>query len=270
MPCKSGALAPPLQKETQALSIQENLSGKKALVTGASSKGFGRHFAHVLADAGASVVVAARRKPALDELVQDIINKGGKASAAALDVTDIDSVKAVMSEHGAFDIVISNAGVSVAKPILDQTQDDYDFVIDTNLTGVWNIGKEAARGMKDAGIAGSIINIASITGLRQVQSISPYAISKAGVIQMTKQMALEFARHNIRVNAIAPGYFESDLTREYFKTEQGQALIKRVPMRRLGDYKSLNGPILLLASDESSYITGSVITVDGGHLLSSL
>ena len=252
------------------MSIFAKLDGKKALVTGASSAGFGRHFAHVLADAGAAVVVSARRKPALDELVQDIGGKGGKAASVAMDVTDIASVTAVMREHGPFDIVVNNAGVSVGNPILDQTEDDYDFVINTNLKGVWNVGKEAARGMKDAGVAGSIINIASITGLRQVQAISPYAISKAGVIQMTKQMALEFARYNIRVNAIAPGYFESDLTRDYFKTERGQALIQRVPMRRLGDYKSLNGPLLLLASEDSTFITGSVIAVDGGHLLSPL
>ncbi|MEZ5892499.1 MAG: SDR family oxidoreductase [Parvularculaceae bacterium] len=250
--------------------ISENLQGKKALVTGASSEGFGRHFAHVLTDAGATVVVSARRKPALDELVRNLNDQGGTASAAALDVTDLASVKAVMEEFGPFDIVVNNAGVSAPNPILDQTEEDYNLVIGTNLTGVWNVGKEAARGMRDANIAGSIINIASITGLRQVQRISPYAISKAGVIQMTKQMALEFARYNIRVNAIAPGYFESDLTRDYFKTEQGQALIQRVPMKRLGDYKSLNGPLLMLASDDSSFITGSVITVDGGHLLSSL
>lgn len=253
-----------------SMAINANLEGKKALITGASSAGFGRHFAHVLADAGADVVVSARRKLALDELVQNISENGGKAASVAMDVTDIASVTAAMSEHGPFDIVVNNAGVSVGNPILDQTEDDYDFVINTNLKGVWNVGKEAARGMKDAGVAGSIINIASITGLRQVQAISPYAISKAGVIQMTKQMALEFARYHIRVNAIAPGYFESDLTRDYFKTERGQALIQRVPMRRLGDYKSLSGPLLLLASDDSSFMTGSVITVDGGHLLSPL
>jgi NAD(P)-dependent dehydrogenase (short-subunit alcohol dehydrogenase family) len=252
------------------MSIFAKLDGKKALVTGASSDGFGRHFAHVLAEAGASIVVSARRKPALEDLVQSITEVGGKAAAAALDVTDIGSVKSVMNEHGPFHTVVNNAGVSVPNPILDQTEDDYNFVINTNLTGVWNIGKEAARAMKDADIAGSIINIASITGLRQVDAISPYAISKAGVIQMTKQMALEFARYKIRVNAIAPGYFESDLTREFFKSERGQALIKRVPMRRLGDYQSLSGPLLLLASDDSSFMTGSVITVDGGHLLSPL
>ncbi len=252
------------------MAIEANLHGKKALVTGASSAGFGRHFAHVLSDAGATVVVSARRKPALDDLVKEISGKSGKAIAAALDVTDLESVAALMGEHGPFDIVVNNAGVSVPKPILDQTEDDYNFVINTNLTGVWNVGKEAARSMKDAGIAGSIINIASITGLRQVQGITPYATSKAAVIQMTKQMALEFARYNIRVNAIAPGYFETDLTREFFDSEPGKALIKRIPMRCLGDYPSLNGPLLLLASNASAFMTGAVIAVDGGHLLSSL
>ena len=192
------------------------------------------------------------------------------AQAGALDVSDMDSVLAVMREYGPFDIVVNNAGTTAPGLILDQTEEDYNAVLNTNLAGVWRVGKEAARGMKDAGIAGSIINIASITGLRQAYGNAPYSVSKAGVIHMTKQMALEFARHKIRVNAIAPGYFETDMTREFIESERGQSILKNIPLRRLGDYQSLSGLLLLLASDECAFMTGSIIPVDGGHLLSSL
>lgn len=252
------------------MSLSAKLDGKHALITGASSQGFGRFFAKKLAANGASITVAARRLSALENLVSEIQHEGGSADAIELDVTDIEKIKQEISCKPPFDIVINNAGVSIAKPILEQSENDYDFVINTNLKGCWNIGKETARRNIAAGKASSIINIASITGLRQVTGISPYAVSKSGVIQMTKQMALEFARHDIRVNCIAPGYFESDLTRDLFKTEAGAALIKRIPMRCLGDYESLGGAVLLLASDASSFMTGSVITVDGGHLLNSL
>ena len=252
------------------MSLSADLTGKHALVTGASSQGFGRFFAKKLAANGAKVTVAARRLSALEALVNEIERDGGKADAIELDVTNIDKIKRELSNNPPFDIVVNNAGVSVAKPILEQSDEDYDFVMDTNLKGCWNIGKEAARLNIAAGKGASIINIASITGLRQVTGISPYATSKAALIQMTKQMALEFARHDIRVNCIAPGYFESDLTRDLFKTEAGDALIKRIPMRRLGDYESLGGALLLLASDASSFMTGSVLTVDGGHLINSL
>lgn len=252
------------------MSLSADLNGKRALITGASSQGFGRFFAKKLAASGASVTVAARRLSALESLVSEIESDGGVADAVELDVIDIVQIKDEISRKPPFDIVINNAGVSVAKPILEQSEEDYDFVMDTNLKGCWNIGKETARRNIAAGKGSSIINIASITGLRQVTGISPYAISKAAVVQMTKQMALEFARHDIRVNCIVPGYFKSDLTRDLFKTEAGAALIKRIPMRRLGDYESLGGALLLLASDASSFMTGSVLTVDGGHLISSL
>ena len=252
------------------MSFTTDLSGKKALITGASSAGFGRFFAQQLSAAGADVVVASRRIDPLKSLVAELEGAGGKADAVALDVTSTESVAAAFKAHGAFDIVVNNAGVSVAKPFLEQTDEDYDFVIDTNLKGVFNVGQAAAKALAAEGKPGSIINIASITGLRQVNTITPYAVSKAAVIQLTKQMALELARYRIRVNAIAPGYFESDLTRDLFETEAGQAMIKRIPMRRLGDYASLAGPLFLLASDASSYMTGSVIAVDGGHLLNSL
>lgn len=252
------------------MDLHANLEGKRALVTGASSGGLGRYFAKLLASSGAHVTVSARREAPLVQLTKDIVADGGSADHHTLDVSDYSAVQTAFRERDPYDIVVSNAGVDVAKPILDQTEEDYDYVMDINLKGVWNIGIEAARKMRDASVAGTIINIASITGLRQVGRITPYAVSKSGVIHLTKQMALELARFNIRVNAIAPGYFVSDMTREYMETEQGKAMVAKVPMKRLGDYQSLGGAILLLSSDASSFMTGSVLTVDGGHMVNSL
>lgn len=250
------------------MSFTADLSGKVALVTGASSEGFGAHFAQVLAGAGAEVVVAARRRERLDALVASLPD--GHARAVALDVTDAASIDAALAEAGPVDILINNAGVTRNAPALDQAEADWDAVIDTNLKGAWLVATAVARGMRDRSSGGSIVNIASITALRQSQWIAPYAISKAGVIQLTKQLALELARYDIRVNAIAPGYFATDLNRGFFETEPGKALIKRIPSRRLGEYGDLDGPLLLLASDASRHMTGSVLAVDGGHLLSAL
>lgn len=249
--------------------ISANLTGKRALVTGASSQGLGRFFALALADAGCDVVLAARRVEPMRELANEVEALQVRADVIRLDVTDRENVGQVLEEQ-VFDIVVNNAGTSVARPVLDQTFDDFDRVIRTNLYGPWLVSTAVARALKAAGRSGSIINIASITGLRQAEYLTPYAVSKSGVIHLTKQLALELARYNIRVNAIAPGYFESDLTREYLKSGQGEKLLQRIPMRRFGDYESLRGPLLLLASDRSAYITGAVIPVDGGHLLSTL
>jgi len=252
------------------MTISADLSGKKALVTGASSSGFGRYFAETLARSGAHVVVTARRLTPLQQLVDEIRQDGGSADAMTMDVSKVEDVEATLSKAGTFDIVVNNAGVERSNPILEQSPDDYDIVLDINLKGVWNVATTAARDMRKAAVGGSIINIASITGLRPVGHLTPYAVSKAGVIHLTKQMALELARFNIRVNAIAPGYFETDMTREQFETPAGQALLKRIPMRRWGDYESLGGTLLLLASESSSFITGSIIPVDGGHLVNGL
>ena len=249
--------------------ILTDLTGKRALVTGASSQGLGRFFALTLADAGCEVVLAARRVEPMQKLAKQIEARQVRADVIRLDVTDRESVDQALDEQ-VFDIVVNNAGTSVAKPVLDQSFDDFDRIIRTNLYGTWLVSTAAARAMKAAGRSGSIINIASITGLRQAEYLTPYAVSKSGVIHLTKQLALELARYNIRVNAIAPGYFESDLTREYLRSGKGEKLLQRIPMRRFGDYESLRGPLLLLASDHSAYITGAVIPVDGGHLLSTL
>ncbi len=245
------------------------LHGKRALVTGASS-GLGWHFAKVLAEAGAEVTVAARRADKLAQLCQDIEAAGGKAHAVSLDVTDPSSVNALF-DHACFEIVINNAGVTHDGPALKTTEDDWNSVINTDLNGVFRVAQGAARALQREGIdQASIINIASILGLRVAGNLSAYATAKAGVVQLTKSLALEWARFGIRVNAICPGYIETDLNREFFASPAGASLIKRIPQRRLGQMQDLNGPLLMLASDASAFMTGAEIAVDGGHLVSSL
>lgn len=249
--------------------MPQDLTGKTALVTGAST-GLGAHFAAVLARAGAHVIVAARRKDALEKVRAVIEAEGGRASAARLDVTSAASIAELAPLLADLDIVVNNAGMARTKAFLDQSEEDWDAVIDTNLKGAFLMAKAAAQAMKAHGRGGSIINIASILGFRQAGAVVPYATSKAGVIQMTKALALELARFRIRVNAIAPGYVETELTAAFLETEAGQAMVKRIPQRRLGRLEDLEEPLLLLSSDASSYMTGSVIVVDGGHLVSTL
>jgi NAD(P)-dependent dehydrogenase (short-subunit alcohol dehydrogenase family) len=249
--------------------LPQDLSGKTALVTGASS-GLGAHFAEVLARAGAHVILAARRQDALERMRSAIEGAGGSASTAALDVTSAASVAELVPQLAEIDIVVNNAGVVSGKPALDQSEADWDAVVDTNLKGAFLVAQTAALAMKAHGRGGSIINIASVLGLRQAGAVLPYATSKAGLIQMTKSLALELARFAIRVNAIAPGYFATDLNSEFLESEGGQAMIKRIPQRRLGRPEDLDGALLLLASDASAYMTGSVVVVDGGHLVSTL
>ncbi|MXQ14298.1 glucose 1-dehydrogenase [Microvirga makkahensis] len=249
-----------------------DLSGRSALVTGASS-GLGRHFARVLARAGAEVVVAARRMDALQDLCTEISGQGGVARAVSLDVNDHASIaKAIeaAASSGGLDILINNAGVTVAKPVLDVSEEEWDRVVDTNLKGNFLVAQASARTMKAGERGGVIVNIASILGLRVAGQVSPYVASKAGVVHLTKAMALELARYNIRVNALCPGYIETELNQDFFGSEAGQALIRRIPQRRLGQPSDLDGALLLLCSDAGSYITGSVLAVDGGHLVSSL
>jgi NAD(P)-dependent dehydrogenase (short-subunit alcohol dehydrogenase family) len=250
------------------------LEGKVALVTGASS-GLGRHFANLLASRGARVIVAARRASLLEIVAKEITDAGGRAAPLVLDVSaSAESIERVIADamqlFGGIDILLNNSGVAINKPLLDQTEADWDQVVNTNLRGAFFMSTAVARHMRDTKRGGCIVNTASILGLRQAGMVAPYAASKAGLIQLTKAMALELARYSIRVNALAPGYIQSDLNADFFASESGQALIKRIPQRRLGQLADLDGALLLLCSDASRYMTGSVIAVDGGHLVSTL
>jgi NAD(P)-dependent dehydrogenase (short-subunit alcohol dehydrogenase family) len=248
--------------------LHVDLTGKRALVTGASS-GLGRHFARVLATSGAEVTVAARRLAALEEAAAAIAEGGGQVRVAVLDVTDAASVGEVFAGP-AYDIIINNAGVTHDGPALKTEAEDWARVIDTDLTGVFRVAQAGAGRMVAEDRGGSIVNVASILGLRVAGNVAAYATAKAGVVQMTRALALEWARHGIRVNALCPGYIETDLNRDFFASEAGKALIRRVPQRRLGQPADLDGPLLLLASDASRFMTGTEIVADGGHLVSSL
>ena len=249
------------------------LKGKVALVTGASS-GFGEHFAHVLAAAGAKVVVGARREDRLQKLVADIQEAGGEAIAVAMDVTDATSVAAAFDQaeatYGTVTLLVNNAGVAAPKTVHKTTEADWDFVIDTNLKGAWLVAAETARRMISANAGGVIVNIASVLGLATSTGHGIYSASKAGVIQLTKHMALELASKNIRVNAICPGYFKTEMNGEYFDSDAGKAYIESTPTGRLGQMEEMDGPLLLLAGDAGSFINGAIIPVDGGHLVMSI
>lgn len=254
--------------------ISIDLKGHRALVTGASG-GLGLHFAKVLSRAGAEVVLAARRVDKLQDEVERLRAEGGVAHCVAMDVTSAASVAAAMDEAerlagGPVNILVNNAGLSGESFFLKLEEQEWDTVVDTNLKGSYLVAREVARRLVAAGRGGSIINIASILGLRVAGALTPYCASKAGLIHMSKAMALELARNHIRVNAIAPGYVETDINRDFFASETGQKLVARIPQRRLGQMSELDGPLLLLASDAGSYMTGSVIEVDGGHLCSTL
>lgn len=250
------------------MTLFNDLQGKKALITGASG-GLGMYIAQLLASYNVAVTLAARRRDALEDACTRIIAAGGKANCVSMDVTDNISVTAALSGTS-FDILINNAGISGASPALETNEVDWDRILDTNLKGAFFVAQVVASGMKTSGGGGSIVNVASILGHRVAGNLSAYSASKAGLIQLTKALALEWAREGIRVNALCPGYIETDINREFFATESGQQLIKRIPQRRLGQPRELDGALLLLASAAGSYITGSSIEVDGGHLVSSL
>jgi NAD(P)-dependent dehydrogenase (short-subunit alcohol dehydrogenase family) len=248
------------------------LENKTVFVTGASS-GIGKHCALLMAQAGAKVAIASRRIDQLESVVAQITDMGGIAKAFELDVTNKKSVTQCFDEQAEWSlptVIINNAGMSINRKLLDQTEEDWDRVIDTNLKGSWLVATEAARRLTAANVPGNIINVASILGERVIGGVAPYVISKAGVIQSTKVMALELARHQIRVNALLPGYVITDLNREFLMSELGQKLLVRIPTRRFNNLEDLNGPLLLLASDASIAMTGATLAVDSGHLISGL
>lgn len=250
-----------------------SLAGQTALVTGASS-GLGAHFAQTLAQAGAHVVLAARRADKLDEQVAMIQRAGGRATAIALDVTSTESVSAAfeaLEAQGCMpDVAVNNAGIVGEHLALQTNDEEWHRVIDTNLNGAWRVAREFGRRLVAAGKPGSLINIASILGERVAVGVAPYCASKAALIQLTQALALEWARHGIRVNALAPGYIITDLNREFLAGAAGDKLLARIPQKRFGELQDLDGPLLLLASSAGAFMTGAVLAADGGNLVNTL
>jgi hypothetical protein len=253
---------------------KQTFATRTALVTGASS-GLGAHFARLLSEDGIGcLALAARRTERLNNVAEECMRLGaGRVVVLPLDVTDDESIAnafaTLKKAERKLDLLINNAGVAETGAALDQSMQDFDRIMDVNLRGVWACAVEAARLMSNSG-GGDIVNIASILGQRVMPQLGAYAISKAGVIQMTRALAVEWARHHIRVNALAPGYFETEINAAFFATEAGGRLVKRIPMRRIGALSDLDAPFRLLAHGASRYLTGTVLNVDGGHSINSL
>jgi len=252
-----------------------DLSGRVAFITGASG-GLGAQFARTLAAAGAGVVLASRRIEKLKALRAEIEGAGGDAHVVELDVTDNDSIKSAVAhaetEMGSIDILVNNSGVSTTQRIQDVGEDDYDFIFNTNVRGAFFVAQEVGKRMlaRSRGAApgsftgGRIINIASMAGLKVLPQIGVYCMSKAAVVQMTKAMARAWGRFGINVNAICPGYIDTEINHHHWQTEQGQKLIQMLPRKRVGQPQDLDGLVLMLASDQSHFINGAVIAADDG------
>lgn len=257
------------------MAYQIDLSGRVALVTGASS-GLGAQFARTLARAGAAVVLASRRTERLDDLRVSIQAEGGDAHVVALDVTDMASIRSAVAhaetEVGPIDILVNNSGVSTTQRLQDVTEVDYDFIMGTNVRGAFFVAQEVARRMlaraKGAApgtwVGGRIINIASMAGLKVLPQIGVYCMSKAAVVQMTKAMAVEWGRFGINVNAICPGYIDTEINHHHWETEAGQKLISMLPRKRVGQPADLDAVLMMLASNESHFVNGAVIAADDG------
>jgi 3-oxoacyl-[acyl-carrier protein] reductase len=247
-----------------------DVSKEIIFITGAS-QGLGRQFARLLSSHGAAVALAARQTAKLHSLEEEIRAKGGRAAAVEMDVTDLasiaDAIERAEQQLGPISVLINNAGIAVEKLAVDQTEADWDAVIHANLKGAYFTATEIARRMIARKQGGNIVNIASVLGFGVSKFLSPYTVSKAGIIQATKALALELAASGIRVNALAPGYIDTEMNHDFWATPGGEKLARRIPQRRVGTEADLDGAILLLASDASRYMTGSVITVDGGYLL---
>ncbi len=250
-----------------------SLTGKTALVSGASS-GIGSHFARLLASEGANVVIMARRQSRLDALAKELAALGSKALAVTADVTDRESIRRAFdvaeSAFGPVSVVSNNAGIVDSRMALDVDEANWDRIIDTNLKGAWTVATEAGRRLLEHKVSGSIVNTASILGLRPAIAQTTYATSKAGLIQLTRCLALEWVRKGIRVNALCPGFFVTDLNKSFLDSDRGKAYLEQTPSQRAGSIDELSAPFMLLATDAGSFITGETLVVDGGHQLSAL
>ena len=262
------------------MSYNIDLNGKSALVTGAS-RGLGAQFARSLAKAGARVLIAARRMDRLEELARELRAQGAEVHCLSMDVLSLESIQQAVAQgidlHGQIDILVNNSGVSTTGRLLDVTEEEYQYVFDTNTKGAFFVAQTVAKAMiqraknaSDLGLeqpAQKIINIASIAGVKALSQIGTYSMSKAAVIRMTQAMALEWGRYGINTNAICPGYIETEINASYWETPGGQKLIEKLPRKRVGDAKDLEGLLLLLASDQSRFINGAVISADDGLLV---
>lgn len=256
------------------MAVDFDLYGQVAIVTGASG-GLGGAFARMLAARGAKVGLGARRVDRLSALAEEISAEGGRALPVRLDVTDKSSIDAaietVQAELGVVQILVNNSGVVARKPIFEHDETDWDGVVDTNLKGAWLMSLEVSRRLVDHDLPGAIVNIASVLGYDRVSSqVHEYCASKAGLVQLTKSMATELARHDIRVNAIAPGYIVTEINREFLSGEAGDGLRKRIPQRSFGEAEDLEAILLTMVSKAGRYMTGSVVTVDGGLSVASV
>ena len=257
------------------MSYQIDLSGRVAFVTGASS-GLGAQFARALSRAGAGVVLAARRIERLKTLRAELESEGGNAHVVALDVNDVDSIKSAVAhaetEMGTIDILVNNSGVSTTQKLVDVTPEDYDYVMNTNTRGAFFVAQEVARRMiaRSRGAApgtytgGRIVNVASVAGLRVLSQIGVYAMSKAAVIHMTRAMALEWGKFGINVNALCPGYIDTEINHHHWRTEAGQKLVGMLPRKRVGDPSDLDSSLMMLCANQSRFINGAVLAADDG------
>ncbi len=246
---------------------------RSVLVTGAAD-GIGRGIALCFADLGDRVALLDYDGDKLERTAAELRANGRQVLAIQADVRDAAAVDAAVDSavkaHAGLDVAINNAAVYPNTPVVDMSEGEWDSVLDTNLKGAWLMAREFAQHLADRQRPGRIVNIASVLGVRTIARVPSYTAAKAGLIHLTQVLAMELARYGILVNAIAPGYVETDFNREFFASAPGQALVKRIPQRRLGEARELDGALLLLASGASAYMTGSVIAVDGGHLVSGL
>jgi hypothetical protein len=260
------------------VSYSIDLSGRVALVTGASS-GLGAQFARTLSKAGAAVVLAARRVERLKTLRAELESQGGDAHVVALDVTDHVGIRAAVAhaetEVGAIDILVNNAGVGSTQHLTEVTPDDYDYIMNTNTRGAFFVAQEVAKRMiaRSKGEApgtytgGRIVNIASMAGLRVMPQIGVYCISKAAVVHMTRSMALEWGKYGINVNAICPGYIDTDINHHVWQTEAGQKMVQSMPRKRIGKPADLDAVLMMLCANESHFVNGAVISADDGQAI---